>query len=169
MTPSDPILVERASIEDAGEILALQQLAYVREAEIIDDFSIPPLHQTLIETLAEFEQQVLLKVVQYGRIIGSVRSLLDGETCHVGKLIVHPDLQNQGVGTTLLHAAEQQFPTAERYELFTGVQSAKNLPIYWKAGYRAFERKVVSSKLTLVYLEKRGHRAMSESTTRESR
>jgi hypothetical protein len=47
MTPPDEIIVELASIEDAEEILALQKLAYVSEAEIIDDFTIPPLHQTL--------------------------------------------------------------------------------------------------------------------------
>ena len=39
--------IEQATIEDAQEILALQKLAYTSEAEIYNDFTILPLHQTL--------------------------------------------------------------------------------------------------------------------------
>ena len=154
MTPADEIIVEKASIEDAGEILVLQKLAYVSEAEIIDDFTIPPLHQTLAETLVEFDRQVVLKVELEGRIVGSVRSYPDRGTCYVGKLIVHPDYQNRGIGTTLLQAAENEFPAADRYELFTGQKSEKNLHLYHKNGYRVFEHTAISEKLILVYLEK---------------
>jgi ribosomal protein S18 acetylase RimI-like enzyme len=154
MEPSARIVVEKATLDDAEEILALQKLAYVSEAEIIDDFTIPPLHQTLDEIRCEFEHQVVLKVQRDNRILGSVRCYMEGGTCYIGKLIVHPDHQNRGLGTTLLQAAEGTFPTAERFELFTGERSAKNLHIYGKAGYRGFRSRVVSPKLTLVYLEK---------------
>lgn len=146
--------MEKATIADAEEILALQKLAYVSEAEIIDDFTIPPLHQTLDEIRSEFDHQVFLKVQLGGRIIGSVRCYMDTGTCHIGKLIVHPDHQNRGIGTRLLRAAEEQFPDAARYELFTGEKSQRNLHIYRECGYRVFDRKVVSEKLTLVYLQK---------------
>ena len=148
--------IEKATIDDAEEILELQKLAYVSEAEINDDFTIPPLHQTMDEIRAEFDRQVFLKVQLDGRIIGSVRCYLDGGTCHIGKLIVHPDYQNRGIGTRLLRAAEEQFPSAERYVLFTGEKSRRNLHIYQKSGYRVFDRKVVSEKLTMVYLQKPG-------------
>ena len=151
-------IVETATAEDAAGILGLQKLAYLSEAEIIDDYTIPPLHQTLTETLSEFEHQIVLKVEHDGRIVGSVRAYLDGGTCHVGKLIVHPDHQNRGLGTMLLRAAEDRFPTAERFELFTGEKSSKNLHIYRKAGYEVFRSRAVSEKLTLVYLEKPNRR-----------
>jgi hypothetical protein len=48
-------IIERASVEDAQEILALQRLAYQSEAEIYDDYSIPPLTQTLEAIRADFE------------------------------------------------------------------------------------------------------------------
>jgi ribosomal protein S18 acetylase RimI-like enzyme len=154
MASSNQAVVARATIEDAEEILALQKLAYRSEAEIIDDFAIPPLHQTLDETLSEFEQQVVLKVEHEGRVIASVRSYLEAGTCYIGKLIVHPDHQDRGLGTRLLRAAEDRFPAANRYELFTGQRSEKNLHIYRKAGYRVFKSRAVSEKLTLVFLEK---------------
>ena len=148
------IIIERASIENTEEILDLQKLAYVSEAEIIDDFTIPPLHQTLEEIQFEFKHQIFLKVQLNDRIIGSVRACMEGETCHIGKLIVHPNSQNMGIGKKLLHAAEKRFPDAERYELFTGQKSKRNLYIYEKNGYQIFKEKRISEKLSLVFLEK---------------
>jgi GNAT superfamily N-acetyltransferase len=149
------IFIKRASIENAEEILKLQKLAYISEAEIIDDFTIQPLHQTMDEILSEFSHQIFLKVELDNRIVGSVRTYLERGTVHIGKLIVHPNHQNLGIGTKLLHAAEIQFPDAERYELFTGQKSERNLYLYEKNGYRAFKNKKVSEKLSLVFLEKR--------------
>ena len=82
------------------------------------------------------------------------RASIERGTCHIGKLIVHPNHQNLGIGTILLSAAEQHFPEAQRYELFTGQESEKNLHIYRKNGYRNFKNQKVSKKLTLVFLEK---------------
>ncbi len=146
--------IERAAVKDAEKILGLQKLAYISEAEIIDDFTIPPLRQTLDEILFEFSRQIVLKVESGGDIIGSVRVSRDGETCRIGKLIVHPDHQNIGIGTRLLQAAQEQFPEVKRYELFTGEKSLKNLSLYKKIGYRTFKTETVSAKLTLVFLEK---------------
>jgi predicted NUDIX family phosphoesterase len=47
--------IERALIEDAPAILALQKLAYQSEARIHNDYSIQPLTQTLDELGSEFE------------------------------------------------------------------------------------------------------------------
>ena len=148
------MVIERAGLEDAENILALQKLAYLSEAIIHDDYTIPPLHQTLEETMAEFENQCILKATLEGRIIGSVRAHMRAGTCYVGKLIVHPDLQNRGIGTRLMHEIEGCFPDAARYELFTGHKSQRNLYLYQKLGYRPFKSEMISEKLILVFLEK---------------
>jgi GNAT superfamily N-acetyltransferase len=155
MSQIDEFTIQLASIEDAEEILDLQKLAYRSEAEILDDFTIPPLHQTIDEVLFEFDSWVFLKIEFNGRIIASVRCYLEDSTCYIGKLVVHPDHQNHGIGTKLLKAAEDQYPGARRYELFTSHKSEKNLHIYEKCGYRFCKSKVVSQKLTIVFLEKR--------------
>lgn len=158
MTPASDIVVEKASTEDAEEILDLQKFAYVSEAEIIDDFTIPPLHQTIDEIRSEFDHRIFLKVEREGRIIGFVRCYLEEGTCYIGRLIVHPDHQNRGIGTKLLQAAENQYPDAQRYELFTSHKSEKNLHIYRKSGYKFFACKVMLDKLTLLFLEKTAKR-----------
>jgi len=48
-----------ANIEDAVQILTLQKLAYQREADIYQNFSIPPLVQTIDNIRGEFEDQIL--------------------------------------------------------------------------------------------------------------
>jgi ribosomal protein S18 acetylase RimI-like enzyme len=148
------MVIEPAQLEDAAEILALQKLAYLSEAEIHDDYTIPPLNQTLEETRVEFESQLVLKAMIDRRIIGSVRGYLEGGTCYIGKLIVQPDVQNQGIGTRLMNEIEKRFDQAERYELFTGYRSERNLHLYEKLGYRPFRSQKITDKLTLIFLEK---------------
>jgi hypothetical protein len=50
---------------------------------------------------------------------------------------------------------ETRFGHAERFELFTGHKSERNLRFYRKRGYEAFRSESVTGNLTLVYLEKR--------------
>jgi ribosomal protein S18 acetylase RimI-like enzyme len=147
-------IIARATQDDAQDILALQKVAYISEAEIYGDLSIPPLHQTLEETRSELQNWTVLKALVRGKIVGSVRARLQSGTCFVGKLIVHPDFQNKGIGTQLLRAIETEFDAAQRYELFTGHRSSKNLHLYQKFGYRIFRQERISQKVTLVYMEK---------------
>ena len=51
------MIIGQASVKDAAEILALQKLAYRSEAEIYDDYTIPPLTQTLEEMRTDIETQ----------------------------------------------------------------------------------------------------------------
>jgi hypothetical protein len=107
------IEISRATHEDAVEILSLQKLAYQSEAQIYNDWTIPPLLQTAEEIKDEFNTHVFLKA--------EVK-------------IIHRD--------------------AARFELFTGSQSAGNLHLYHKLGYKEFKREPLNSQVELVYLEK---------------
>lgn len=148
------MIIERAFIGDAEEILSLQQLAYWSEAEIYDDFTIPPLKQTLEEIKQDFEAQVFLKAIIDGKIIGSVRAFAKEGSCHVGRLIVHPDFQNQGIGKQLMGKIEEVFKEVKRFEIFTGHQSKRNLSLYGKLGYQHFKTVTANEKLNIVFLEK---------------
>lgn len=146
--------IEVASIQDAESILALQKLAYVSEAEIYNDFDIGPLIETLDALNCDFRKQVFLKASVSGRIVGSVRGYLAHGTCHIGRLIVHPDFQNRGIGKQLMNEIESFFKNAKRYELSTGHKSERNLYLYQKLGYSAYKTERVHENLVLVFLEK---------------
>ena len=149
------MIIEKATVSDAEEILALQKLAYRSEAEIYNDFNIPPMVQTLESIEKDFENQVFLKALINGRIIGSVRAYSKEGICYIGRLVVHPDFQNQGIGTKLMNEIEKIFGTCQRFELFTGDKSERNLYLYQKLGYKLFKTANITDQTTIVYLEKK--------------
>ena len=77
-----------------------------------------------------------------------------GHTCHIGKLAVKPDLQDQGIGSMLMSEIESLFPAVDRFELFTGHRSNKNLYLYKKLGYVVYENRFVNDGLTLAQMVK---------------
>jgi GNAT superfamily N-acetyltransferase len=158
------MMIERAFTDDAEEILSLQKLAYQSEAEIYNDFTIPPLTQTLEGIKKDFESQFFLKAIIDEKIIGSVRAFVKEGTCYVGRLIVHPDFQNRGIGTQLMNRVEKTFKETKRFEIFTGHKSERNLYLYQKLGYQPFKSVKANEKLTIVYLEKRLHRLGADYT-----
>lgn len=154
---AENVTIAAATRDDCMEILALQRLAYVQEAEIYRDFTIPPLRQTLEQLMDEFEESVVLKAVLNKSIVGSVRASVKNHVCHIGRLIVHPALQNHGIGRLLMEEIEKKFADRqiERYELFTGDRSTKNISFYGKLGYTPGRSERMSDTVNLVYFEKK--------------
>lgn len=143
-----------ATLSDAEALLALQRRAYAEEAARYDDWSIPPLTETLDALQQAFATTTILKAVDGDVIVGSVRGKDESGICRVGRLIVEPEHQRQGIGSQLLRAIERYFPDVRSFELFTGEQSAGNLRLYERHGYMAIERKALSPKVTIIVLRK---------------
>jgi ribosomal protein S18 acetylase RimI-like enzyme len=97
---------------------------------------------------------VFLKALVNGKVIGCIRGYQTNETAHILRLIVHPFFQGRGLGSRLVLAMEQRFPEARRFEAFTGHRSRRNLHLYNKLGYRAFDTRSASETLQWVYLQK---------------
>lgn len=149
------MIVVRAEKRDLQKILELQYLAYQSEARLFDDQDIPPLKQNLTDVENEFQKGIILKALDEDKtIIGSVRAFCDNGTVYIGKLMVHPSKQGQGIGTKLLLEMEKQCPS-KRYELFTSTKSEKNIALYQKFGYKIYDEKQVTEELRFVYMEKR--------------
>jgi ech hydrogenase subunit C len=149
--------IEIAHPENAPEILALQKLAYQSEAEIYQDFFLHPLTQTLDELKQDFQDKLFLKAVIQNEIVGSVRGYKVGDSCDIGRLIVKPAYQNLGIGKKLMLEIENHFPECNRFELFTGHKSRRNIYFYQKLGYRIFKSEEVSSKRRRVFMQKWTH------------
>ncbi|QDX82120.1 hypothetical protein B9N43_13225 [Denitratisoma sp. DHT3] len=118
-----------AQINDAEAILSLQKRAYESEARLYDDWFIPPLTQSLSSLKDEILAGGALKYSQGEVIIGSVRASFQDGKCEIGRLIVAPEFQGQGIGSTLLKAIEARFPQAHSFELFTGSKSDGNMGV----------------------------------------
>ncbi len=166
----DTILYQKAELKDAPEILALQKTAYQSEAEIYGDDSLPELQQTLEELQKDFQngsadgktntpappvpEKVVLKAVVNGKIIGSVRGHCEDDTAHLHQLIVHPYFRRRGIGRQLVIAAEEAFPTAKRFQAFTGSKSDRNIRQLRKLGYQEFKTEQATPAISWVHMQK---------------
>ena len=156
MTSDSPVAILDAVPADAEAILALQKLAYEREAQRYQDWTIPPMAETLDSVHAQIAEHVVLKAIVDRRLAGSVRGVVTDGVCEVCRLSVDPALQRRGIGSALIAAIEQRFPQVEAFELFTGNRSVENLRLYDRHGYRHARTKVLSPEVSLVFLRKPG-------------
>lgn len=143
---------------DFEDILALQKAAFMEVAKLMNNYEIPPLLQTVQDIQNDFEQCIILKYISVNnQIVGSVRgNMYNGNCCHIGKLIVHPDFQNQGIGRALMHEIEKYFPTCQTFTLFTGEETPNTLYLYNQIGYQVVYKKEVDG-IQLIYMEKKNH------------
>ena len=123
---------------DAGELLTLQRACWLQEQQANPGVRIPspPRVPRRRAPLAGGVDDVLT-ARRGDRLVGAARARTEGDFWDVGRLMVAPDLQGQGLGRELLEPAEEAAPVAATtYVVFTGAGSVDNLRFYKKAGYR---------------------------------
>jgi ribosomal protein S18 acetylase RimI-like enzyme len=148
-------VIEPARAGDEGEILTVQRAAYVSEAQRYDDPHIPPLTEPLDSVAAAVAAGQVIVARSGARLVGAVRGVVDGSVCHVGRLVVAPDQQRRGIGSALLAAVEAAHAgTVGEFALFTGADSAANLRLYERFGYRVVWTEPVTADWGLVHLSK---------------
>lgn len=134
------LVVTDAALDDAGELFTLQRAAFLSEGQANESLTLPPMVQTYGELHASLaspaEGTRILVARRDGRLVGSVRGEPRGSAWHVGRLMVAPDLQGQGLGSRLLCAIEAAAPAGtDRSILVTGVKSVANVGFYGRRGY----------------------------------
>jgi len=103
------------------------------------------------EIIKEFDDQLFLKGTINDTIIGSVRAYVKNGSCFIGRLIVHPNYQNKGIGTKLMCEIEKRFDNTNRFELFTGYKSEQNIRFYENLGYNIIRTEQISDNFKFVY------------------
>ena len=140
---------------DAGEVFTVQRAAYVTEAQHYGDAHIAPLTESVDEVSAAIAAGHVLVARDGGRLVGAVRGSVEDRTCHIGRLVVAPDMQGRGIGKALLAAVEAlHLDRVERFALFTGHLSEGNLRLYRAAGYDETHIVTVDASVSLVHLAK---------------
>ena len=139
---------------DAGAILAVQRLAFAPAAARYGDDRLPPLMETREEIEADIRSQVVLVAVRDGEVIGSVRGVGRDGCVHVGRLVVHPSHQRQGIARGLMLELESRFERQPCFELFTGHLNERGMSLYRQLGYVETQRQRVTDALELVYMRK---------------
>ena len=122
---------------DVGELYTLQLCCWVQEQHANPGVRIPALHESLDDMRESLEEWTWLVLRRAGRLVAAARGRAEDDTWDVGRLMVAPDLQGQGLGRFMLAEIESVAPPAvTTYTLFTGAQSHDNIRMYKRAGYR---------------------------------
>jgi ribosomal protein S18 acetylase RimI-like enzyme len=138
---------------DAGEVLTLQRAAYVTEAQLYGDPFLPALTQDIADLTTEMSTATTYGARTDGRLVGAVRVLAADTVAQIGRLVVAPDHQGRGIGSTLMaHVHSQPPPGVESFELFTGARSEANLSLYRRLGYVESRRETMNERIELVFL-----------------
>jgi len=151
--------IEIATLKDLPEIMNLQLLAFQSVAEELDWPDAPNMHETLAHALEEFPHYTTLKLTDdYGNLIGSVRGKVDDDSLYIGRLMVLPEKQGQGYGSTLIREIERLMPHRRAW-LNTCEQLKGNVRLYERHGFRVFGHERINDHLTRVFMEKLSRKA----------
>ena len=132
----DELKISPARFADADEILEVQKLAFHSEAEIHQNYTIPPLVQTIKSIQEEFSDYRFYKATMGKNIIASVKvRILENNILQIGRLVVLPDYQNRGIGKKLIRFIENTYEHVKAFELFTAEKSIRNTSFYKNLGY----------------------------------
>lgn len=127
---------------DAGELLTLQLACWVAEQHANPGVEIPALHESLEDVRRWMGHWTVIVRRRGGRLVSAARGRVARHGEHagawdIGRLMVAPDLQGQGLGRDMLARIEAAAPAdVAAYVLFTGAGSVDNIRMYKKAGYR---------------------------------
>jgi GNAT superfamily N-acetyltransferase len=149
-----PVAINIAVPEDSADLVRILKAAFTIEAERYHKFDIPPLQETVANFAASFAELTIYKAEQNGRIVGSVNTRCEDDTCYIGRLVVDPLLHNQGIGKQLMLRAQADNPQVNRFELYTGYRSHNNIRFYEKLGYKIYDTKMFEPDFGMVYMEK---------------
>ncbi len=124
-------------VQDLSTILDLQKCCFQKPAELHNDFTMPPLIQSLDSIENDFKKGTRFYTYKIeGEIVGSARGVLNDEkVCSVGRVVVNEHYRNKGIAKKLMAAVEAEFSDCIGYEIFTGEKSVEVVSLYQKLGY----------------------------------
>ena len=146
--------IELATIQDVPALLDLQRKAFGPLCEELDWKDAPPLTESLEHAYEEFAQCTTLKVHNdEGLIIGSVNGTMTDGSLYIGRLMVLPEYQQQGIGKQLFREIQSRLPH-HRAWLCTCQQVRPTYEFYLREGFKPYKSERVGPGLTWTYLEK---------------
>jgi len=149
------MIIELATIQDVPALLDLQRKAFGPLCEELDWKDSPVLTESLEYAYKEFARCTTLKVQnQDGIIIGSVYGNVTNGSLYLGRLMVLPEYQQQGIGKQLFREIQSRLPHF-RVWLCTCQQVRPPYEFYLREGFKPYKSEVVGPGLTWVYMEKK--------------
>ena len=146
--------IELATKQDVPALLDLQRKAFGPLCEELDWKDAPVLTESLEHAYEEFARYTTLKVQNdEGLIIGSVNGNVTDGSLYIGRLMVLPEYQQQGIGKQLFREIQSRLPHRHAW-LCTFQQVRPPYEFYLREGFKLYKSEEVGPGLTWAYLEK---------------
>ena len=146
--------IELATIQDVPALLDLQRKAFGPLCAELDWKDAPILTESLEQAYEEFSRCTTLKVQNNkGVIIGSVNGNVTDGSLYIGRLMVLPEYQQQGIGKQLFREIQSRLPHRRAW-LCTCKQVRPPYEFYLREGFKPYKIEEVGPGLTWAYLEK---------------
>ena len=148
------MIIELATIQDVPALLDLQRKAFGPLCEELEWEDAPVLTESLEHAYEEFARCTTLKVQNdEGLIIGSVNGKVTDGSLYIGRLMVLPEYQQQGIGKLLFREIQSRLPHRHAW-LCTCQQVRHPYEFYLREGFKLYKSEEVGPGLTWAYLEK---------------
>lgn len=140
-------------LQEALELLLLQQIAYQIEMEQIGLVDKPPLMDSP-QALKQSGESFLGCYDAEGKLIGALSFRQNSKEAHIVRLMVHPAHFRQGAASKLITHLEQELPSGTRLIAASAADNMPALRLYTKHGFIPTEDRLLSGEIKLTQLQK---------------
>lgn len=132
------VTLQKASMEDATAIHAMQVRAFQSLLERYRDYGTNPAAEPLGKTVARLQDSssCFYFILAGSTIVGAMRVQDKGSSCRVSPLFILPEYQGRGYAQQAMMQAESLYTQALRWELETIQEEPMLCHLYEKLGYR---------------------------------
>ena len=126
----------KAGTSDAPVLNAISKHAFDSDIEVgASSAGGPPGYMSLKYHMKMARSGHLFKLTEDGLILGGAVLFPDGDTLHIGRIFVNPDLHRRGYGIRMMHEIEALFPDVRIFMLDTPAWNTRTNAFYLKLGY----------------------------------
>ena len=146
--------IELAKKQDVPVLLDLQRKAFGPYCKALGWEDALPMTESLENAYEEFAQCTTLKVqTTSNSIIGSIRGNITEDSLYIGRLMVLPEYQQQGIGKLLLREIQKYMPH-KRAWLCVLQQITFAYDFYMREGFKPYMTEDAGRGMTWIYMEK---------------
>lgn len=130
--------IRNASVEDIDQIMKITEEAFNKYREMANtDYPLPALNETRETVKADIENKLVLVAYINGKVVGSVRVEVKGETAYLSRFGVSPDFQNLGIGKALMNLVDINMKVlgVKQIQLHTAAKIKSLIVFYYGRGF----------------------------------
>jgi len=134
------IRLQKATLQDAAEIHAMQIASFRALLEKYQDFDTNPGNEKIERTLERIRQDFtdFYLILEGALPVGAIRvvRLDQGRRCRISPIFILPESQNRGLAQQVFAEVEGRYRPVDGWELDTILEEKGNCHLYEKMGYR---------------------------------